>query len=129
MFNGSDYHREFEETLGNLTGRVLDQDDVLGQLVGLEFTLWEAVKGAALVTGQLLATLFIVPAIYLLRDAGWVWIAACGVVYLVVITGVYWLFKLAAYWEISRHVRGRRFGDVDLPWLPSGTGYRDRDSS
>jgi hypothetical protein len=128
MFDGRDYHRAFEKAIDNLTGKVLDRDDTLGQLVSLEWTLWEAIRGPVIVTRNMMAMIIIIPAAYLFRDSGWVGGVVLVVAYFVLIVGLYWLFRFAAYWEISRHVKGRRFGDHDLPWLPSGTGYSERKS-
>ena len=51
MFNGHDYQEAFEEARDELTGRPLTRDEVLGKLVRIEWTLWEAIRGAMILTG------------------------------------------------------------------------------
>jgi hypothetical protein len=126
MFDGRDYHQAFEEACDQLTGRVLDRNEVLGQLVGIEWTLWEAVRGAMIVVSNIITLIAIAPIAYVAWPTGnssWI----VGMIFVVlwgaVAFGIYWIFRLTAYYEIARHVKGRRFGDIDLPWLPSGTSH------
>jgi hypothetical protein len=110
---------------------VLDRDDVLGQLVSLEFTLWEAIRGAVLVTGNIAALIILAPFSYMAWQTGGPGLAMGAVLvtaWLAIAFGLYGLFKLVAHYEIGRHVKGRRFGDFDLPWLPGGTGYQESTS-
>ncbi|WP_210484438.1 hypothetical protein [Microvirga antarctica] len=131
MVDGRDYQQSFEDALTDLTGRLLDRDDALGQLVSLEFTLWEAIRGAMIVTGNLAALVILAPISYLAwlsGSGGWVVGAAFLAAWLLITVGLYWLFKFAVHYEIGRHAKGRRFGDFDLPWLPGGTGYREEET-
>ena len=126
MFDGRDYHQAFEDARDKLTGRVLDRDEVLGQLVGIEWTLWEAIRGAMIITGNIAALILIAPAAYLTwqtGNSGWVVGVLFVGLWLTVTIGLYWIFKFAAYYEIARHVKGRRFGNFDLPWLPGSSNY------
>ena len=126
MFDGRDYHQAFEEACDQLTGRVLYRNEVLGQLVGIEWTLWEAVRGAMIVVSNIIALITIAPIAYAAWSTGnssWIAWMIFVVLWSVVAFSIYWIFRLTAYYEIARHVKGRRFGDIDLPWLPSGTNY------
>lgn len=126
MFDGRDYHQTFEEARDELAGKTMDRDDVLGQLVSIESTLWEAVQGAMIVTGNIAALILVAPIAYLTwqsDNSGWIASALCVALWLTVTFGLYWIFKFVAYYEIGRHVKGRRFGDFDLPWLPGSSNY------
>ncbi len=123
MFDGRDYHQAFEEARDELAGRVLNRDEVLGKLVGIEWRLYEAIRGAMIVTGKIVALLVLAPIAYLAWNTGWV---AGGVMlglWLAITIGLYWIFKFAVHYEIARHVKGRRFGKLDLPWLPGSSNY------
>jgi hypothetical protein len=127
MFDGRDYHQAFQDALDELASNPRNRDRVLGTLVSLEFTLWEAIRGAMIVTSNLVAVLILLPIGYLAWQAngsGWKLGTALFAAWLLIGLGIYWLFRFAVYCEIARHVKGRRFGDLDLPWFPSGTGYK-----
>lgn len=126
MFDGRNYHQAFEKTLDEIASRPLDRDEALGQLVGLEWTLWEAIRGAMIKASCLAGLIVVVPLGYLLSSSGsfdWVTAGALFAVWLFVCIGLYWLFKFAAFSEIGRHIKGRRFGELDLPWLPRSSNY------
>lgn len=89
----------------------------------IEWTLWEAIRGAMIVTGKIVALLVVAPIAYLASNTGWVAGVICLGVWLAITIGVYWIFKFAVHYEIARHVKGRRFGKLDLPWLPGSSNY------
>jgi len=118
MFDGRDYQESFQNALNELTSEGVDRDVVLGQLVGIEFTLWEAIRGAMILTGNIAALMIIAPVAYLAGQTSgerWVMGVVCVVAWLLITFALYWIFKFAVYYEIGRHVKGRRFGDLDLP--------------
>jgi hypothetical protein len=123
MFDGRDYHQAFEKARDELAGRPLDRDEVLGQLVGIEWTLWEAIRGAMLITCNIAALLVVAPISYLTWNNGWA-AGALGLgIWLAVAISLYFVFKFAVHYHIARYVKGRRFGDLDLPWLPGSSNY------
>ncbi len=126
MFTGRDYHHAFEEARDELAGRLLDRDEVLGKLVGLEWTLWEAMRGAMLLTGSIAGLIVTVPISYLVSqsgNSGWPIMALLFALWLAIAVGLYWIFRFVVYVEITRHVKGRRFGDLDFPWVPGSSNY------
>jgi hypothetical protein len=70
MFYGKDYHRRFERAWDELAGRVLDRDEVLAQLLGIERTLWKAIRCASLVASSLATTVVVTPFSYLAGQSG-----------------------------------------------------------
>lgn len=126
MFDGRDYHQSFEKARDELAGRVLDRDEVLGQLIGVEWTLWEAIRGAMFVASCIAAFVLVAPIAYFswrYGALGWIGSVAVVLAWLSVATGLYWLFRATFHYEVTRHVKGRRFGHLDLPWLPGSTNF------
>jgi hypothetical protein len=126
MFNGYDYHHAFEEARDELAGSIHDRDQVLGKLVRVEWTLWEAMRGAMIQTGSIAGLLVSAPIIHfawLTGNSSWTAAALFLPLWLTVTTGLYWVFKFVVHFEIARHVKGRRFGHLDLPWLPGSRNY------
>lgn len=126
MFDGRDYNSAFEEARDKLADCTLDRDEVLGHLVGIEWTLWEAIRGAMIMTGNIAALFAIAPIAFFAWQSGqqgWIAGSVCIALWLTVSIGLYWIFKFVAFFEITRHVKGRKFGTIDLPWLPGSTNY------
>jgi hypothetical protein len=69
-----------------------------------------------MVTASMAASLIVLPWLYLTRDVARGWVPA--VLSLVILFGVvgalYGIFRLVFYFEIVRHVRGRKFGVFEL---------------
>lgn len=126
MFDGRDYHQAFEQARDDLAGKILDRDEVFGHLVGLEWTLWEAIRGAMFVTGNIAGLIAILPlSIFAWRTGDFSWLAGVlgAAIWLVVTFGLYGVFRIAVHYEIGRHVKSRRFGHLDFPWLPESPNY------
>ena len=112
MFNGRDYKFSFDEACEDLPF-IKDSTEIRNRLTSIEWVLEEAIRGAFHLQSLLLSTLLIFPIGYFLsigsanRQEQILFIA------LFVAVGVlnYWLSKFAFWYEISRHLGNRRFGE------------------
>jgi len=116
-FDGRDYHQAFEETCSNFRqfGGGLDARDSLEQN---EWMLWEAIRGVFFYAAILISTLILVliELIFNLKDKMSVFENMVYLAIVIIPTAlvIYWLLRFIFWCEISRHVRGRNFGDGGL---------------
>lgn len=108
---GLDYNQAFEEACEELPN-VRDQDEVRSRLLNLEWILWEAIRGvfflSSLVSGFLIAWLI---SSLLPEDINSFIKGAIFLIFVVLLTlPGYWLLRLMLWHQISRHIKGRKFG-------------------
>jgi hypothetical protein len=119
MFSGPDYHREFEQACDELAEMRHPKEDVRNTLIGIEWVLWEAIRG---VFGYA-AFAISLPALGLYRylvgySETWSLQTLIEAASFLVLAGVvYGVLRAIFFFEISRHVKGRKFGK-----LPYGDG-------
>jgi uncharacterized membrane protein YraQ (UPF0718 family) len=113
-FTGRDYHTAFEEACETLPF-VTDEDEVRSSLEGIEWILWEAIRGFFFQVSIIVAGLLVLPLFYLLvpEKTFSANLVAMGLI-IVIAVALYWLLRLAFRLEISAHVKGRRFGSGGL---------------
>jgi len=110
-FDGTDYHQVFEKACDELPG-TSDPAVVRSELSGIEWVLWEGIRGAFVKVAVALASLIVLPPVYLLDLPQSLTLGLVVTGSLVGLTiSIYWLCRLVFYLEIGRHVRGRRFGE------------------
>ncbi|WP_394887457.1 hypothetical protein ACG873_21550 [Mesorhizobium sp. AaZ16] len=113
-FTGRDYHAAFEEACETLP-YVTDKDEVRSSLEGIEWILWEAIRGVFFYAAVLIAWLMILPPFFfLIAERTWAASAAALGVMIVIAVALYWLLRLTVRLEISGHANGRRFGSGGL---------------
>jgi hypothetical protein len=115
MFDGRDYRQTFDEACIELA-LSSDPDEIRSRLIDIEWVLEEALRSAFFVQAALLSVIVLLP-IWALFDVGsaeWPIKALCFAALLVFGTLTYWLSKFALWYEISRHLKSRRFGDPRL---------------
>jgi hypothetical protein len=112
MFTGRDYHHVFEEACTDLAQGGFDQEAVRGKLTRIECTLWEAIRGVFFISAVLIVLPPIGLAWYLNRpqSEGLVPSLWFGAAYLAMAVIVYAVMRLVFFFEVSRHITGRRFG-------------------
>lgn len=113
-FDGRDYHHSFEEACKKLP-YVRDSDEVRAELEGIEWQLWEAVRGVFFYGTVLTAGLIVLPIAYALDSPkSFVGGMIAFVAIALLATALYWLFRFIFWEQISRHVTGRKFGNGGL---------------
>ena len=120
MFDGRDYNRQFEEACDELSTAQLSREQVRRQLSALEWVLWEAVRGVAIVMSAVLScSIVIVLACLIGRQtefaSGIVETLALVTLFFLFVIMFYGLFRFVFYFEISRHVIKRKFGTLCWP--------------
>jgi hypothetical protein len=117
-FTGHDYHLAFEEACAKLPFE-RDPDAVRSELEGIEWILWEAIRGVFFYVAVLTGGLIVLPVLYLLNsEKSLIPVLIATLVMLIIATGVYWLCRLVFRFEITAHVKGRRFGSGGLDRPP-----------
>ncbi len=111
MFGGRDYVYEFERVSADLVGEE-DPDVVKSRLASLEWVLAEAFKA---VLFYISIHVVLVPVMLIgffagLKDASWTFKFIILGLAVLAIALVYGLSRFILWYEISRHVRPRRFG-------------------
>lgn len=113
-FSGVDYHAAFEEACEKLA-RVRDADEVRSDLEGIEWILWEAIRGVFFLASIIAAWFIVVPVFYFLVDEKtFVAFAIEIAIVIMLAAALYWLLRLVFHFEIAKHVKGRRFGSGGL---------------
>lgn len=116
-FDGRDYHQLFEEACSNL--KHLDEDvESRHSLEGIEWVLWEAIRGVffyVAITVPLIVFAFLELAFDITEKMS----TSATIAYWTIVTifpalFIYWLLRFVFWHEISRHVKGRTFGDGGL---------------
>ncbi|ESX29955.1 MULTISPECIES: hypothetical protein [unclassified Mesorhizobium] len=109
-FTGADYHRAFEEACAKLPFERAPEI-VRSELEGIEWILWETIRGTFFYVAIIVAGLIVVMPAYLLNARASL---EGSVIALAAITGlalaVYWLCRLIFHFEVATHVKGRKFG-------------------
>lgn len=113
-FTGRDYHYAFEEACQTLA-HTSDNGEVRSALEGMEWILWEAIRGVFFTCAVVVAgPLVMIPYFTLSNDRTFADGAIALAISAVVAAALYWLFRLSFALEISRQVKGRTFGDGGL---------------
>jgi hypothetical protein len=110
VFSGLEYNKEFEQACEEL---VTERDplQVRRRLMNVEWILWEAIRSVFLQVGSVVAAAIILPILYLNPfGRGWIIGAVAIVAFLLISFSVYWVCRAIFHYEISRHIRSRRFG-------------------
>lgn len=113
-FGGRDYNAAFEEACENLALEH-DPEEIRSELEGVEWVLWEAIRGVFFYVAIAVAWLIVMPLTYLL-DArqSWTGVAVGFAAFILFAVTVYWLCRVIFHFEIATHVRGRKFGSGGL---------------
>lgn len=116
MFDGRSYHLEFEEACEKLVYEN-EIDEVRLALMGIEWVLWEAIRGVFFLTSVILSLLITLPFAGTIKETmGTFWGATVIVSFVIVAAlAIYCLMRIVFWAEISRHLTGRKFGDGGLP--------------
>ena len=113
MFSGVEYNNDFEEACQDLAVE-RDPRQVRQRLMNIEWVLWDAIKGVFIQISSILACLIVLPLTYLMSpDRSWVVAIGGLLTFLILGTLIYWVCRIVFYFEISRHVRPRSFGQPD----------------
>lgn len=109
--SGRDYHQAFDEACEELPN-LSNQDEVKLRLLYLERIIWEAIRGvfflSSLASGFLIAWLI---SSLLPEDTNSFIKGTIFLIFVVLLTlPGYWLLRLMFWHQISRHIKGRRFG-------------------
>ncbi len=110
MFAGPDYDKEFDDACRDIA---LERDPELvrGRLLKVEWVLWEAIRGVFIQIASIISALIVLPFFYLLGSLGNLVLGVGAVLaFLVLSTSFYWICRAIFHYEISRHLRSRRFG-------------------
>ncbi len=112
-FDGRDYHQAFEDARAELVYET-DPDVISGKLEHVEWVLCEAIRSVFFWFSLALGGLIGLPVGYILRQNDQLFLAAIVscVLLTVVATAAYWMLRLFFYFEVSRHIQGRTFGDL-----------------
>lgn len=116
MFDGRDYHHQFEEMVEEWH-HISEADDLRRKFERLEWVLEEAIRSSfALRTNMATLILIVVLSFVLdLQDAEWpVILLYLGALLAFWLTS-YWLSRLAFWHEVTRHIQGRKFGQINWP--------------
>lgn len=113
-FTGRDYHAAFEEACATLPLE-REEDGVRSRLEGLEWVLWEAIRGVFLIAAVIIGAVAVLPVRLAIGEReNWISNAICLAAALVVAFAAYWMFRLIFHVEVSAHVKGRKFGSGGL---------------
>jgi hypothetical protein len=117
MFTGRDYQSEFDAVCETLSDARKSKDEVRSALLRLEWIIWEAFRGA-LINGCALFS-FIVSALVIyaldidLKSSWTVGLVALSAFFIFCLSQ-YAILRFALWEELTRHVRGHKFGGLDL---------------
>lgn len=113
-FNGRDYHAAFEDACATLPFET-DEGEVRDKLAGLEWILWEAVRGVFFYAAVFVGAAIVLPVQFALveRD-NWLLNAVFLIAMITIAFAAYWVFRLIFHFEVSIHVKGRKFGSGGL---------------
>jgi hypothetical protein len=113
MFTGREYQSDFIEVCQTLAGEAKSEREVKNALIGLEWILWEAIRGALIQASAVLGfSLVFVPAFLLGIDLREIWKAGLFAVGLAIAVTllIYGVMRLSLFLGLTKHVRSRRFG-------------------
>jgi ABC-type antimicrobial peptide transport system permease subunit len=118
MFDGRDYKVQFDETCDDLV-RMSDRDSIRRTLIGIEWVLEESIRGVFVILAFALSLIIFIPLGYLFKIRTLSWIEQGIFCLLAIVTGllVYWLAKFIFWYEVSRHLKPRNFGELSLDYL------------
>ena len=116
-FDGRDYQLQFEEACKEL--RHTDEDmETRSSLEGIEWVLWEAIRGVflyAAIIPPLLILILLEYSFKLSEEMGSFMSLAFWLAFIISIAlAIYWFLRFLFWYEISRYVKGRKFGDGGL---------------
>lgn len=113
MFTGREYQSDFIEVCQTLAGEAKSEREVKNALIGLEWILWEAIRGALIQASAVLGfSLVFVPAFLLgidLRESWKAGLFAVGLAIAVTLL-IYGVMRLSLFLGLTKHVRSHRFG-------------------
>ena len=113
MFNGHSYKQEFDDACETLAFE-RDPAQIRRTLISVEWVLEEAIRGVFFLQAllQTVATMAAIGWLFSINTMDWQVTAIFYAVGLAVFLSNYWLSKFALWYEISRHLKPRRFGDL-----------------
>lgn len=116
MFDGRDYKVEFDSACEALA-KTNDKVEIGRILLGVEWVLEEAFRGALVIFACSLSVLVFLPISLLfdIRTMSWTEQSVYSAFIIAFGVGVYWLGKFVIWYEISRHLKPRKFGEYRFP--------------
>ena len=111
-FDGRDYHRQWKEAISELQ-YTRDAEEIDGALRHIEWILWEAIRGVFFYFSVFIAGVSVSVPVWLIGMNDTNWIVKTIIVALAIIIALlsYWFLRFLFWYEISRHVKDRKFGN------------------
>ncbi|MCZ8181896.1 MAG: hypothetical protein O9322_02920 [Beijerinckiaceae bacterium] len=117
MFTGHEYQSEFTEVCQKLAGEAKSESEVKNALIGLEWIIWEAIRGALIQGSAVLGFGFVfIPAYALGVNPRENWSTGLFLLCLALAAMllIYWTLRLSLFLGLTKHVRSHRFGKLDF---------------
>ncbi len=110
-FDGRDYYQRFEEACVKLVCAD-NEDEVRSELEQIEWTLWEAIRDVFLFAAVIPSGFLVLMVAQILKDSvfGWWLFVMLLLVFILLTISIYWLLRFLFWYQISRHVKDRKFG-------------------
>lgn len=116
MFTGREYQSDFSEVCKKLAGEAKSEREVKNALIGLEWILWEAIRGALIQASAVLGFGFVLLPTFLLginlRESWTAGLFAVGLAIAFTLL-IYGVLRLSLFLGLTKHVRSHRFGMSD----------------
>lgn len=113
MFNGQSYKQEFDDACETLAFE-RDPAQIRRTLIGVEWVLAEAITGVFIIQAlsQTLATMVAIGWLLSVNSMDWQLETIFYAFGFAMFLSIYWFSKFVLWYEISRHLKPRRFGDL-----------------